>query len=407
MNKKIRVHTVMYKGCVCWSLRYADPVTGKQRRKSSRTENREEARKLARDWENDLNNGRDPGQYTITWAKFRCTYECQVVPGLAERTGRKINTVFNAVERILPKVSAGKLSDLNPQAISSLQAELRNGKLSENTISSYLAHLHSALTWAAEQEMILAAPKFKRPTRAKKLGCTSKARGRSITGEEFDRMLEKIPDALIADRQRRREDQRTGKRKPYYCKRSSEAITPERLNSWRHYMNGLWLSGLRLGESLILSWDDGSPFQVDFTGKYPRFRISAEAEKGHADRVLPLTPDFAEWLLATPCGERNGFVFNPEMITGRASYDTVGRVLSLTGELAGVKVHTDHRTGKVKFASAVDFRRSFGTRWAKKVKPCVLQKLMRHDYIQTTLDFYVDIQADDIGDILSEIECPA
>jgi len=31
-----------------------------------------------------------------------------------------------------------------------------------------------------------------------------------------------------------------------------------------------------------------------------------------------------------------------------------------------------------KYASAHDLRRSFGTRWAKRVMPVVLQKLMRH-----------------------------
>ena len=38
------------------------------------------------------------------------------------------------------------------------------------------------------------------------------------------------------------------------------------------------------------------------------------------------------------------------------------------------------------------------TRWAKKVMPAVLQRLMRHADIQTTMSYYVNIDATDIAD---------
>ena len=50
-----------------------------------------------------------------------------------------------------------------------------------------------------------------------------------------------------------------------------------------------------------------------------------------------------------------------------------------------------------KFATAHDLRRAFGTRWAKKVMPAVLQRLMRHQSIGTTMKFYVGIEADDVA----------
>ena len=52
------------------------------------------------------------------------------------------------------------------------------------------------------------------------------------------------------------------------------------------------------------------------------------------------------------------------------------------------------------FASADDVRRAFGTRWARLVKPAVLQAMMRHSSIETTLSYYVDLDADDIADEL-------
>ena len=57
-----------------------------------------------------------------------------------------------------------------------------------------------------------------------------------------------------------------------------------------------------------------------------------------------------------------------------------------------------------KYASGHDLRRSFGNRWASRVKPPVLQRLMRHASIQTTLTYYVDLDADEVADGLWEAE---
>ncbi len=49
---------------------------------------------------------------------------------------------------------------------------------------------------------------------------------------------------------------------------------------------------------------------------------------------------------------------------------------------------------KTKYASAHDLRRSFGSRWAERVMPAVLQALMRHESIETTLRYYVGANAE-------------
>ena len=74
----------------------------------------------------------------------------------------------------------------------------------------------------------------------------------------------------------------------------------------------------------------------------------------------------------------------------------VGAIISSIGKKAGVVV--DKAAGK--FASAHDLRRSFGTRWASKVTPAVLRRLMRHSSIATSMGFYVDLDADEVaGDL--------
>jgi len=132
-------------------------------------------------------------------------------------------------------------------------------------------------------------------------------------------------------------------------------------------------------------------------------RIPAELEKGNQDRVLAMAPEFAEFLSMLPEDWRTGYVFSPlarHPRSGRLGSEWVGAVVCKIGEAAGVKVATDPKTGKVKFASAHDLRRSFGERWAVRVMPQVLQELMRHEGISTTLKYYVGRNAERTADVL-------
>ena len=105
-----------------------------------------------------------------------------------------------------------------------------------------------------------------------------------------------------------------------------------------------------------------------------------------------------EFLQKTPEEAREGRVSRiTALTTGKfMSPKRVSRVVSSIGEKAGVVVNKAER----KFASAHDLRRSFGTRWAARVKPATLQLLMRHRSIQTTLKYYVEQDADEVADEL-------
>jgi integrase len=146
-----------------------------------------------------------------------------------------------------------------------------------------------------------------------------------------------------------------------------------------------------------LSWDD-APFAIDLSGRRPRFRIKGEAQKSGQDEKLPMTPDFAELILQTPERDRRGRVFKlNDVETGLPlSAHWVGRVVTAIGKAARVVVNS--AGGKT--ASAHDLRRSFGTRWASRVRTPVLQKLMRHASIQTTMSYYVDLDTDEMADDL-------
>lgn len=181
----------------------------------------------------------------------------------------------------------------------------------------------------------------------------------------------------------------------------------EAAESWKHYLKGLWWSGLRLSESLDVYWDARpDKLHVDLSGRRPMLRIPAGCEKGNRDRILPMAPEFAEFLLRTPEADRRGRVFKLKAPSGRGSWamrsDTMSAIVCRIGKTALVVVDERVRRGKVrvKYASAQDLRRSFGERWSPRVMPQVLMELMRHDSIETTLKYYVGRNAERTADVL-------
>ena len=225
-------------------------------------------------------------------------------------------------------------------------------------------------------------PKLKRVKRSKVM------KGRAITTEEFERMLAVVPKATSA----------------YDRKACKYTLADHHVaQSWAHLLYGLWWSGLRLDEALRLYWnDDECPadgLSVEMYSKRPMLVIPAEGEKGHQDRLLPLAPEFAEYLQQIPEEERQGRIFRPLAPCTQSEVTRVDvalkRIVKI-GKLAGVVV--DSKSGKC--ASAHDLRRAFGERWALRVMPVVLKDLMRHDSLDTTLKYYIGRDAETTADVL-------
>jgi integrase len=138
---------------------------------------------------------------------------------------------------------------------------------------------------------------------------------------------------------------------------------------------------------------------VDLSGKRPMMLSSANCQKGARDTLTPITSVFAKFLLQTPEDERHGPVFAlPGRDCGRRLTDSnlVSRVISDIGHAVGVIVDRQ----KEKFASAHDLRKSFGVRWAARVMPTILQDLMRHADIATTMKFYIGQNALASADVI-------
>jgi integrase len=285
------------------------------------------------------------------------------VPGLAKKTGEKIRGVLDRIEA---ELNPQRLRDITESRLSHFAAMLRKAGAAESTIAGYLAHIKAALTWAVDQRLLAVRPRMPKIQRARK-STGRPMKGRPITAEEFERMLKAVPAVV------------------------GEGHAPQ----WRRYLSGLWASGLRLGESLDLWWDrEDRLFPVFPRGGRPMLRVPGELEKGHADRLLPIAPEFALMLEGVPEAERVGPVFNLDGRVGRLGANEVSKIVSRIGKAAGIKVYVNPKDPeKVKYASAHDLRRAFGERWAARLMPAQLKELMRHESIETTLRFYVGTDA--------------
>ena len=371
MSEQIRVTVIEYADRKNLLLSYRDPNTGRLKTKSAGTIDRKAAEKAAAVFEAELRDGRYSSPSKTTWKEFCERYEAEVLSGLASGTLSRTTTVFDMVERLL---NPQRVRDVTAQRLSWLAAELRKETksgdkvkpgLAESSIKSYFAHLKAALRWAERVGLIVKAPTFPKLQRA--TGGDA-AKGRALSGEEFDRMVAATAKVV------------------------GEAHAAE----WQRYLRGLWLSGLRIGESFKLSWDEGAGIVVDLHGRNPVAHIQAASQKSHRTETIPLAPEFGEFLAETPVEQRSGFVFHPLNAGGRrTNRERAVRTISAIGRAAGIRIRANAKSGKTKCATAHDLRRSFGTRWATRLMPADLQVLMRHANIETTMNFYVNITAKD------------
>ena len=190
-------------------------------------------------------------------------------------------------------------------------------------------------------------------------------KGRPITTEEFERMLE-----------------------------ATDAVAGARAaESWSHLLRGLWWTGLRLGEAMALRWDHkpgGVSVRMDGRKSVLLFDVGSQ-KSGRVEQV-PLAPEAVQLLEISQ--RSRGFVFEPERLDVKGGpmarhIKKISKIISAIGAKAGVVV--DHESGKT--ASAHDLRRAFADRWSKRVMPAQLMALMRHASIDTTMTYYVGLEA--------------
>jgi integrase len=337
-EKRIKVWVQVFKDRPQLVLQWLDPDTGKRKSKSAETADEKKAENARADLESDLNNGRHKEASRMSWEAFRGAFEAEYLSNLRDGTREHYRYVFDLFERLCVPA---RLKSINERTVSTFAASMRSmqarGKgrgLAASTVRECLKSLRTALGWAVGQKMMPAVPKFPDVK-------VSRKKPQPIPAESFERLLDKAPD------------QHT-----------------------RAFLLCGWLAGLRLNEAMHLEWEetDAAPW-LDL-GR-DRVILPAGFVKSDADQWLPLDPVLRRTLEDLP---RDGVrVFNfvgkrgPLGLTGLSQ-----RVINLARR-AGVRL-TMH-----------SLRKGFGCRYAGKVPAQVLQKLMRHANIKTTMDYYANI----------------
>lgn len=359
MEQRIKVY-VIRKGRRNLYLRFVPPDGGDPIERTSGTHIQRDAERAAARWEKELLSGEWKPRSSKTWEEFRVEYETHAVSAMGDSTAGKISGVFNSIENIL---KPARPSSLSAYKIMEWQTALRKQGLAETTIKSNSAHLKAALRWAASKDFISAAPTIDMPS----VETSEVMRGRPINEKEFAHLLRTVRQVVKG--------------------RQAKVV--------RNILRSMYWGSLRAGETLALHWTDGG-FRVDMSGRRPVFRIKSSAEKGKKSRVLPIAPEFARLLERFPT--KKGSVFVVKGTDGRPmGISRLSRVISNIGKKSKIE------TEPGRFVTAHDLRRSFGTRWAREVKPLVLMQLMRHSSITTTQKYYVDLDAEETADILYDV----
>jgi integrase len=338
-GKRITVWVVHYADRPYLLLQWVDPDTGMRKSQSAGTCNPKDAEQARADLEYELNNGLRQGDGRVPWEKFRERFWAEYVAPLRQNTRDNYEDTLNLFEELcrpkrLDLVTAATVSAFAGRMRA---ARLRGGKvgMEPSTIKVRLQYLHTALQWAVGVELLKKVPRFPRVE-------VAEPDPQPVAAEAFERLLEKAGDDA----------------------------------QMHAYLLCGWLAGLRLAEAFFLEWGptDAAPW-VDLARD--RVWLPLASVKGKRDQWVPLDPQLRAALEALPRHGPRVFRF-----LGRKGPVTVygqSQRVRLLAKAAGVKL------------TMKSLRRGFGCRYAGKVPAQVLQKLMRHRDIKTTLTYYANV----------------
>ena len=340
-ERRITVWVQAFKDRRHLMLQWIDPDSGRRKSRSAGTDDDKAAEQARADLEYELNHGRYQEASRMKWERFRELFEEEFVAGRRPNTRDNYEDTLDAFERLCrPSLLRG----VGERTLSAFVAALRRepGRvagetMAASTIKIRLQFLRTALRWAADQKLIPAVPHFP-------LVKVPKKRPQAVPAESFEKLLDKAPD-----------------------------------DHMRAFLLCGWLAGLRLEESWGLEWEATAvaPW-VDLDGD--RIVLPAELVKGAEDQSVPLDPQLRAALVQLPrAGVR---VFRFATKGGRLlPPPAVGKRVIALARQAGVRL------------SMRSLRRGFACAYAGDVPAQVLQDLMRHKNIATTMAFYANTEA--------------
>lgn len=369
-NSEIRVWVVYRSDREQFALRWTDPITQRRCQKSIDAKDRKKAERIAGQLEKELvdNGGKIAGESPErpTWDQFCTRYRESYLVSTSDTNRAKWRKSVETVDEEFAgrRIRLPMLADVTAEFLEAVEARMRALGNSPATVKSKMDTLRSGLGWAAGLGLmsVIVTPR----DRGRVEQVESEMRGRPLTVEELERLQMQV--------------QRHSKTSGFAA-------------GWSHLLEGLWLSGLRISEAMQLHEsrpDCHRPIGLD--GKRPAIAFLS-SQKNRRDQIVAITPDFADFLRRTKTV--GGYYFNACGQKGRYRRPgSVGRIISECGSMAKIVTIPGPTPADASFATAHDLRRTFAQRWAARVMPPILQHLMRHSSIETTMRFYVGSSAD-------------
>lgn len=398
-------------------LKFYCPIRGVRIRKNCGTRDRREARRIQRECQERLISGEyldSDGAITAaqaaavsvgpvspalaapdrgrTWDECCERYRQQRASRIRSRSLVDIVSRLEIAERILRDYFRDKTRDdelwirecCTLDVLEYLQERLLAGdecrydRRSAHTVNSMLAAVMAFVRYCHAHDWIEKVP------RLPKLDTDDKMKGRPITADEFQRLLDATP----------------------------RVVGPGVADSWTFTLHILWESGFRIADVMDFSWDDDRhihPVWPTRAGEHPTLVIPSTQKNGE-HQVIPMLPGLRALLLSVPEADRTGWVVNPRPVEyqlqvsdertslrkatrdiERLTTERVSRLIARIGRQAEVIVRqADARKGtRVKYASAHDLRRGCALRLINAgVSAETLMVVMRHADFATTQKFY-------------------
>jgi integrase len=284
------------------------------------------------------------------WAEFQTEYDDKILSGLA---GQTRDAVIDSLGHFQRLVKPGRVQSINTAMLDAFVARRRlepgrkpGSVVSPATINKDLRHLKAALRVAHEWGYLPEVPKIRMVKEPQKLPTY-------VTPEHFD---------LI------------------YTKACALAKFPQ--NPGQHYAPADWwralvvtasMTGLRVGEILAVRKEDVNLERGELITRW-------DNTKTDRDEVIPLHPVVVEHLRASVSEQRLVFRWAHDPRTLWAEFTRIQQEAGIHLPCPDKHTHTPscHVDG------FHDFRRAFATVNAPRLKPEVLQRLMRHKSYQTT-----------------------
>jgi integrase len=337
-----------------WYVGWYDLV-GKRHSEScgSGARGKNQAEKRLRRIQGELDLGVHQPQNKKTWEDFRDKYEAEILPGHAPRTQPLIKAALDNFERIIqPKKMDGITTSTVDTFIAKRRKEAGKKKgsfTSPATINKDLRHLKAALRHARKWKYLLEVPEFIFVREPEKQPLF-------VTPEHFEVIYHKAcPLANLPS-----------KCEPHYSAKEW----------WQALVVTAYMTGLRIHELLSIKKPDLDLSVGKFTTRW-------FDNKGKRDETIPLHPLVVDHL--------RKIIGKSELVFHWAhDYRTLWQEFGRIQRGAGIQLHCpeQHEHTPACFVYTFhDFRRAFATVNAPRLKPEVLQRLMRHQSYQTTLGY--------------------